>query len=54
MIALFVLTVLATVTAGFAIAVWDGRIGLREPATRVIHYDTKYDLSAHRRTKPIE
>ena len=48
-VALFILTVLATVTAGIGFAFWDGRIGHRELATRAIHYDTNYDLSAQRR-----
>ena len=48
-VAIFVLTVLATVTAGIGLALWDGRIGHHDPATRAIHYDSNYDLSAQRR-----
>jgi hypothetical protein len=48
-IVLFILTVLGTVTASIGFAVWDGRIGHRDPAVRAIHYDTAYDLSAQRR-----
>jgi hypothetical protein len=53
-IAVFVLTVLATATAGVGLAIWDGRIGHQDPATRTIHYDTKYDLSSQRRMPPAD
>jgi hypothetical protein len=46
---LFILTVLAAVTAGVGLAVYDGRIGLGAHPVRAIHYDTNYDLSAQRR-----
>jgi hypothetical protein len=49
---LFILTVLATVTGSIGLAFWDGRLGHRSEATRAIHYDTNYDLSAQRRTTP--
>jgi hypothetical protein len=52
-IALFVLAMLSTVTAGIGLAVFDGRLGHSDPALRVIHYDTKYDFGAQRR-RPAE
>jgi hypothetical protein len=48
-IALFVLAVLGTASAGVGIAAWTGHLGHREASTRTIHYDTSYDLSARRR-----
>jgi hypothetical protein len=48
-IALFVLAVLGTASAGVGIAAWTGHLGHRESSMRAIHYDTSYDLSARRR-----
>ena len=52
-IALFILAMLSTVTAGIGLAVFDGRLGHGDPALRVIHYDTEYDLGAQRQP-PLE
>ena len=47
-IALFGAAVVATAATGFGFSVWHD--GLRHDTNvRVIHYDTKYDLSAQRR-----
>jgi hypothetical protein len=48
-IAFFVCTLLATVMVAVGIAVWNSRLGNHDPALRVIHYDTNYDLSSQRR-----
>jgi hypothetical protein len=50
LIALFIVALVATVTAGVGYAFWEGRLGLHEPAMRPIHYDSRYDLSSQRRT----
>ena len=48
---LFVLAVVLTASACIGAAVWDGRIGHRDPNMRAIHYDTNYDLSSQRRMR---
>ena len=49
-IALFIVAVMAAVTAGVGYAFWEGRLGLHGPTMRPIHYDTRYDISSQRRT----
>jgi hypothetical protein len=52
LIALFVLALVAMATASVSVDAWDGRLGHHDMATRAIHYDSSYDLSAHRRFMP--
>ena len=47
-IALFGAAVVATAVSSVGFSVWDGGLR-RDTNVRVIHYDTKYDLSAQRR-----
>ena len=51
-IALFMLALLGTAAAGLGLAAWTGHL-TRHDSLRIIHYDTKYDLSAQRRM-PVE
>jgi hypothetical protein len=44
LIALFLLAVSGAIFAGYAVEIWDGRIGHHDPELRIIDYSSKHAL----------